>query len=317
MSDPRETDDNIIWFPQLRQFRKISMVRLHKFGFIVMDGNEILFGTLCGTTREILHKFTIDLPNKNGRGGGKSAAVRFARLGSEECHNYVRKTAESATQFYIDSATRKPNVLGLILARSANFKIELSQSGMFDPRLQSKILKVVDVSCGGENGFVQAIKLSSGILANEKLVHETGLIEKYFKEIEQDTGKYVSGIKDTLKALEIGAVKTLIVWVNLDISRYVLQNSVTGEKLIHHFSKTEEQNQNNFRDLTNKAELKVLDKQSLVEWFATEYKQFGCAIEFVTDKSQKGSQFCRGYGGVGGVLHYQLDMRTFDELPEQ
>merc|ERR1712093_320188 len=30
----------------------------HKFGFIVMDGNGSLFGTLCGNTREVLHKFT-------------------------------------------------------------------------------------------------------------------------------------------------------------------------------------------------------------------------------------------------------------------
>ena len=38
-----------------------------KFGFIVMDGNGALFGTLCGNTRDILHKFTVDLPKKHGR----------------------------------------------------------------------------------------------------------------------------------------------------------------------------------------------------------------------------------------------------------
>lgn len=34
----------------------------NKFGFIVMDGNGALFGTLQGNTREVLHKFTVDLP---------------------------------------------------------------------------------------------------------------------------------------------------------------------------------------------------------------------------------------------------------------
>lgn len=29
-----------------------------KFGFIVMDGNGSLYGTLCGNTRDVLHKFT-------------------------------------------------------------------------------------------------------------------------------------------------------------------------------------------------------------------------------------------------------------------
>lgn len=39
----------------------------NKFGFIVMDGNGALFGTLCGNTREVLHKFTVDLPKKHGQ----------------------------------------------------------------------------------------------------------------------------------------------------------------------------------------------------------------------------------------------------------
>ena len=38
----------------------------------------------------------------------------------------------------------------MILAGSADFKTELSQSDMFDPRLQGKIIKLVDVSYGGD-----------------------------------------------------------------------------------------------------------------------------------------------------------------------
>lgn len=36
-----------------------------KFGFIVMDGNGTLFGTLSGNTREILQRLTVDLPKKH------------------------------------------------------------------------------------------------------------------------------------------------------------------------------------------------------------------------------------------------------------
>lgn len=67
-----------------------------RYGFIVMDGNGTLFGTLSGNTREILHKFTVDLPKKHGRGG--QSALRFARLRVEKRHNYVRKVAELAVQ---------------------------------------------------------------------------------------------------------------------------------------------------------------------------------------------------------------------------
>eukprot|EP00250_Pteridium_aquilinum_P034635 c7855_g1_i1 orf=285-1598(+) len=285
-----------------------------KFGFIIMDGNGALFGTLSGNTREILHKFTVDLPKKHGRGG--QSALRFARLRMEKRHNYVRKTAEMATQFFVNPATSQPNVSGLILAGSADFKTELSQSDMFDPRLQVKVLKVVDVSYGGENGFSQAIELSAEVLANVKFIQEKRLIGKYFEEISQDTGKYVFGIDDTLKALEMGAVETLIVWENLEVNRYILKNAVTGEILIKHLNKEQEADQSQFRDQATAAELEVQEKSSLLEWFANEYKRFGCTLEFVTNKSQEGSQFCRGFGGIGGILRYQLDMRTFDELSD-
>ena len=122
-----------------------------KFGFIVMDGNGTLFGTVAGNTREVIHKFTVDLPKKHGRGG--QSALRFARLRDEKRHNYVRKVAELAVQHFI--TTDKVNVTGLVLAGSADFKTELSLSDMFDQRLAAKVIKVVDVSYGGENGFNQ------------------------------------------------------------------------------------------------------------------------------------------------------------------
>jgi peptide chain release factor subunit 1 len=49
----------------------------------------------------------------------------------EKRHNYVRKVAEVATTLFITND--KPNIAGIILAGSADFKTELSQSDMFDP----------------------------------------------------------------------------------------------------------------------------------------------------------------------------------------
>jgi peptide chain release factor subunit 1 len=49
---------------------------------------------------------------------------------------------------------------------------------------------------------------------------------------------------------------------------------------------------------------------ALLEWFANNYKQFGTTLEIVTDKSQEGAQFVKGFGGVGGILRYQIDLQT-------
>merc|ERR1719310_2159910 len=281
-----------------------------KFGFIIMDGNGSLFGTLAGNTREILHKFSVDLPKKHGRGG--QSALRFARLRLEKRHNYVRKVAETATQMFITND--KVNVRGIVLAGSADFKNDLAQSDIFDQRLVAQVMKTVDVSYGGETGFNQAIELSADTLQNVKFVQEKKLISKYFEEISQDTGKFCFGINDTLKALEMGAVETLIVYENEPTMRYTLKNAQTGEETVLYLDKAGEANQSNFVTADG-VELETIEKQQLTEWFAQNYKNFGATLEFVTNRSQEGSQFVRGFGGIGGILRYKVDFmeHEFDD----
>lgn len=55
---------------------------------------------LCFAPDQI-HKFTVDLPKKHGKGG--QSAQRFARLRMEKRHNYVRKVAEHAGPCYSPS----------------------------------------------------------------------------------------------------------------------------------------------------------------------------------------------------------------------
>jgi peptide chain release factor subunit 1 len=184
---------------------------------------------------------------------------------------------------------------------------------LFDLRLQAEVLKVVDVSCGGENGFNQAIEFSLEILSNVKSVQEKRLIGKFLEEVSQDNGKLVYGLDDTMKVLEMSAFQTLIIWEDLNINRYVLKNIKTDEIIIKHLNKEQQGDQSNFQNSTAKSDLEVEDEKSLLEWYADEYQQFGCLLEIFTDNSEEGSDSCRGFGGIGGILRYQLDTRSLDE----
>jgi peptide chain release factor subunit 1 len=277
-----------------------------KFGFIIMDGNGALFGTLSGNTREVVQKFSVDLPKKHGRGG--QSALRFARLREEKRHNYVRKVAELAVQNFITAD--KVNVAGIILAGSADFKNDLNQSDMFDQRLQSKVIKVVDVSYGGENGFNQAIELAAETLSNVKFIQEKKLINAYFDEISQDTGKVCYGLEDTLKALELGACETLIVYENLEYTRWTLKNSV-GQEVILHTNKQSEGNRDQFMDKESGQEMEVIEQMPFLEWLAEKYRDFGASLEFVSDRSSEGNQFVKGFGGIGAILRYKVN---FEQL---
>ncbi|KAJ1914747.1 translation termination factor eRF1 [Mycoemilia scoparia] len=277
-----------------------------KFGFIVMDGSGTLFGTLSGNTREVIHKFTVELPKKHGRGG--QSALRFSRLREEKRHNYVRKVAETAVQMFITQD--KCNVSGLVLAGSADFKTDLAKSDMFDGRLAAKVIKTVDVSYGGENGFNQAIELSKEVLSNVKFVQEKQLINGFFDEVSRDTGKVVYGVDETLKALDMGAVETIVAFEQLDTNRYTFKGS-DGSEIIRFLNPIQEANKDNFKDPATDQNMDIIEKMPLLEWLAEEYKKFGAALEFVTDRSPEGSQFVKGFGGFGGLLRYKLDMSQF------
>merc|ERR1712226_1187462 len=282
-----------------------------KFGFIIMDGNGALFATLTGNTRDVIHKFDVDLPKKHGRGG--QSALRFARLRMEKRHNYVRKVAETAVKCFIKDD--KVNVAGLILAGSADFKTELNGSDMFDNRLAAKVIRTVDVSYGGENGFNQAIELVAEDLSNVKSVQEKKLIASYFDEISRDTGKYCFAIGDTVNALEQGAVETLIVWENLDIKRYEFRNPNSEAEEVKYLRPDQEKDRTFFIDKSSGVDLETVKTEPFIDWLVDtkadtdqpNYKQYGTTLEIVTDRSQEGSQFVKGFGGIGGLLRYQVD----------
>ena len=46
--------------------------------------------------------------------------------------------------------------------------------------------------------------------------------------------------------------------------------------------------------------MELMDQMPLLEWFANNYKNFGATLEIITDKSQEGAQFVKGFGGIGG-----------------
>jgi len=284
------------------------------YGFLIMDGNGSLYGSVSGSHRQVLHKFSVELPKKHGRGG--QSALRFARLRLEKRHNYLRKVAEIATQVFVGGAgnTNKVNIAGLIVAGSAEFKNDLTNSDLFDPRLLAVLIPpLLDVSYGGENGFNQAVAMSSETLSNVKFIKEKKLITKFLEEVSQDTGKYCFGIKDTMQGLDMGAVETLIVWEELAIKRIEIKNPHSGTTNVEYVTPEEEKNDKLYRCQETGVELDVVTNVLFVEWIVETYKNYGTKLEFVTDRSQEGNQFCKGFGGIGGLMRYKVEFEMFDE----
>jgi len=283
-----------------------------KFGFLIMDGNGSLYGTVQGSHREVIHKFSVDLPKKHGRGG--QSALRFARLRLEKRHNYVRKVGELATQFFIPSG-QMPCIKGLFVAGSAEFKQALTtDTDLFDNRLlQILIPPLLDISYGGEIGFNQAIEMASEALSNVKFIQEKKLVSKFLEEVAMDSGKYCFGMTETMQGLEAGAVETLIIWEQFEMTRVVIRNPHTDMKETKYLTAEGLKNPKLYKCPDTNVDLVCDEEDPFLDWIVANYKNYGTKLEFITDRSQEGNQFCKGFGGIGGLMRYRLEFDLMEE----
>lgn len=114
----------------------------------------------------------------------------------------------------------------------------------------------------------------------------------------------------------MGAVETLIAWENLSIMRYELKNPSTNEVKVLHLTPEQEKDKSHFTDLETGVELELVESMPLLEWLANNYKKFGATLEIITDRSQEGSQFVKGFGGIGGLLRYRVVLDGIDGDPD-
>jgi len=216
-----------------------------------------------------------------------------------------------AIKYFIDPNTSLLNVNGIVLAGSAEFKDHLNDPKVLDMRILSKVIAIVDVAYGFKQGLQQAVELTVDDLKGVSLMNQKKLMAKFFSEISQDTGRYCFGIRDCLYSCEAGAVEILIVYENLETERFVV-STPEGDKVLY-LNAEQSEKQENFKDAKTGQDYEVLERSLLVEWLAENYKKFGCSLQFVTDRSQEGMQFVKGFGGIGALLRYKLDFNTLDE----
>ncbi|XP_051912697.1 LOW QUALITY PROTEIN: eukaryotic peptide chain release factor subunit 1-like [Hippocampus zosterae] len=277
------------------------------FGFIIVDGNGALYGTLQGRAKEVINKFTVELPKKHARGGQSS--VRFGRLRVEKRHNYLRKVCEVAESCFL--VNDRVTVTGLVLAGSADFKNELEKTQMFDPRLAEKVVKVVDICYGGENGFNQAIELSQDALESVRFVKERKSISKFFDEIATDSGMVCYGVADTMKLIDAKSIARVLLFEGSadQICHTCACSCVTPTPMRLSYQYVTPEKIAETREFTDQdgSPLDLEGTEVFTEWITENYRGLGIELELVSDRSPEGTQFLKGFGGVCGFLRYKLE----------
>jgi len=277
------------------------------YGYMVIDGNGFTCHLLNGNCGKTIYKLDVNLPKKHGRGG--QSKKRFERNREIKRGWYTSRIAEVAISHFIDPVSCQPSVTGLVLAGSAQLKDEVLLK--LDPRLSRIVIAVVDVQYAGVTGFYEAVVLTKENIGNMKFVHEQETISRLMEEISKD-GQYVIGIDDTMYAVTSGILDTLILWDNLSVNRIELVKTLSPSdppKIL--YLPPDKQIPENLKE-----EWKVRSNVPLLDWILEHYREFGCNLELVSDQTNVGAQFVKGFGGLGGLLRYQVELPSNSAVDE-
>lgn len=82
--------------------------------------------------------------------------------------------------------------------------------------------------------------MAADAMGNVRFVQEKKVVGRFFEQIAQDTGMYVFGVTDTLKALDLGALETMLLWEDLEIKRYEFRNPQTEKITVQFLTEQQE-----------------------------------------------------------------------------
>ncbi len=174
------------------------------YGLIVIDRKEATFGLLEGKSIKVLQKLSSGVPGKQHSGG--QSAARFERLTEEIAKEFYRRVSEHVKELFYGL----PRLKAIIVGGPGPTKEEWLKEGQLIANLKEKIIAVKDVGYTDEHGLELLVEASYEDLKEEDITREKQLLDKFFTKLAKDSGKTAYGLERVKKALEMGAVDTLI-----------------------------------------------------------------------------------------------------------
>jgi len=275
------------------------------YGILLIDASAATFATLQGRRLEILRKETSGVPGKT-RAGGQSAR-RFERLREMRLQEYFRRVGEHANELFLSIEDLK----GLIVGGPGPTKYDFDKGDYLNYMLKSKIIDMIDTSYVNEQGVKEIVDKAPEIMRKIRYIEEKEVVQRFLYEIGHDTGLATYGEEEVRKALETGAVKTLLLSEGLDIMRVVVKcNACSFEK--QHTLRS--QTLTNFEQtLLGKPcpkckapALSIADTKDVIENFAELAEQTNTEVEMISDETEEGQMLKKSFGGIAAILRFKL-----------
>ena len=217
----------------LREQLEVSEI----FGLLVMDRKEATICVLEGKRIEVLQKMTSGIPSKIKAGGQSSQ--RFHRITEGLTKEFYKRIAEEMKKIFYDN----PKLKGILVGGPIPTKDEFLDGKYLPTKLQEKVIGRVDIGDASESGLKELITKSREIIEGQEIIHEKKVLEKFFQTLGENPKLTALKESPVEKALEFGAVDTLILSKDLDkeLSKKLKEKAEnTGAKIEVVSSETEE-----------------------------------------------------------------------------
>ncbi len=174
------------------------------YGLVVLDRRDATIALLKGKTIVPLAKTHSEVAGKT-RAGGQSAP-RFQRLREGATKAHYKKVADYMKEQFLFMDGLK----GIIIGGPSTTTNDFLNKGYLTGDVKKKIIGVKDLSYTDEFGLQELLEKSSDLLAEEEVAHEKEIMQKFLNKLAKDPDNTTYGYEETKKALEIGAVDTLL-----------------------------------------------------------------------------------------------------------
>jgi len=282
------------------------LVPKETYGLLVIGRQESAVGYVKGNHVEIVREFTSGIHSKH-RAGGQSQK-RFERLIEEGEKQFYRRISAEINELFLEME----DLRGIFIGGPGPSKEKFVNDESMDYRLREKILDVVDLGYGGSEGIRALIDKVKDKIQDVKYIREKQVMQRFMKEIANDTGMVTYGLEDVQKALSMGAVDTLILSEKLDTYKvkiecsncgYIENRTTSEQNIINLESSVQEEscpkcNSNTFN---------ITDNISMIEELGGMANTMGTEIDIISSETEEGEMLHSTFGGIVAILRFKLN----------
>ena len=275
------------------------------YGLLVIGRKESAVGYIKGNKVEVLKEFTSGIHGKH-RAGGQSQK-RYERLIEEGEKRFYRRISDTINEMFLNME----DFQGIFIGGPGSSKEKFVNDESLDYRLRDKILGVVDLGYGGVEGIRALIEKIKDDIANLKYIREKLVMQRFMKEISNDSGLASYGLDDIQKALNYGVVDTLILSEKLDLFKVKLECpncSYTEERIGKEKSlgkmKASIQGETCPKCASNSFGL--IESNSMILELGGIAGSTGTEIDIISTETEEGEMLYSTFGGIAAILRYKI-----------